>query len=224
MKKLSLLVGTLLLASLSFGQKPSDGAPMSLEGQIGLSSNDIYFASPSLRYRYFFAENMAVRATFGMNSLTNTNNYAEMPDGTGAIGTEVIKNSGWNFAIGGEYHFAGTEKLSPYGGLDIMLGGGKINEAWTNYDGTGYLLNYSAKYNAPTSMFGVNLVGGVDYYFAENFYFGLELGLGWQSTNNKVATTETTIGSVTVKGTEPASKDAYLGNNAIGTFRLGWRF
>lgn len=225
MKKLSLLVGGLALSTAVFAQKPDASVPSTLEGQLGWNASTLSFNAPSIRYRYFLQDNIAVRVTLGMANTTTTDNYYENADGTGATGTFETKTSGLNAAIGAEYHFAGTDRLSPYAGIDIMFGSGKYAETATNAeDGVGYFADYSRELEAKTSMFGVNLVAGTDYYFAENFYLGLELGLGWQSMTMKESTETTTAGGTTLTDVTGESKMSFMGNNVISTFRLGWRF
>jgi outer membrane protein W len=225
MKKLSLLVGGLVLSTAVFAQKPDASVPSTLEGQLGWNASTLSFNAPSLRYRYFLQDNIAVRVTLGLaNSSTTENFYEVEADNSGASGEYVSKTGGWNAAIGAEYHFAGTDRLSPYAGIDIMFGGGKVTDEGTNSDGTSYVADYSEMSEAKTGMFGVNLVAGTDYYFAENFYIGLELGLGWSSTTEKEGESSVTIGGTTSTVVSNEEKSSFLGNNAIGTFRLGWRF
>jgi outer membrane protein W len=224
MKKLAILVGAIALTGSTFAQKPSD-APMSLEGQLGFNASTMSFNAPTIRFRYFVTENIAGRLTLGINNTSETFNYYETEDvNGGGSGTEVNKTSMVNIGIGGEYHFAGTDRLSPYGGLDIIIGMGNSTAEWSNYDGTGYNSDFTANIDAPMSALGVNLVAGTDYYFAENFYLGLELGLGFSSVTYKEGTTSATSGGVTVSNTSNTEKYSSFGNNFISNFRLGWRF
>jgi outer membrane protein W len=231
MKKLSLLVGGLVLSTMAMAQKPDASTPMSLEGQTGLMSGaaggtNFGFTAPSVRFRYFIADNLAIRATVMMNNSNMEKTLYEGPGISGATGTATAKNTGYGIGIGAEYHFTGTDKLSPYAGLDIQFGGGNAHTEGSNTnDGLTYTANDSYKSDAKTSMFGVKLAAGTDYYFAENFYLGLELGLLWSSNNVKVGTGSATTGGTTVSGnTSPASKSSSLSTNTAGMFRLGWRF
>jgi outer membrane protein W len=225
MKKLSLLVGGLILTGATFAQKPDASVPSTLEGQLGWNASTLSFNAPSIRYRYFLQDNIAVRVTLGISNSSTTDNYfANEQDNTGETGTYETKNNDLNAAIGAEYHFGGTDRLSPYAGIDIMFGSGKVTADGTNSDGSTYLASYSEASEAKTSMFGVNLVAGTDYYFAENFYMGLELGLGWSSNTQKEGESSFTSGGLTVTTKSNESKSSSFGNNAIGTFRLGWRF
>jgi len=226
MKKLSLLVGGLILSTAVMAQKPDASVASTLEGQLGWNASTLSFNAPSIRYRYFVQDNIAVRVTLGMNNNSTTDNYFENEaDNTGKTGTYDTKNNGMNVAIGAEYHFGGTDRLSPYAGIDIMFGSGKSTTDGANSDGSGFVDTYTETSEYKTGMFGVNLVAGTDYYFAENFYMGLELGLGWQSITQKEGSTTVSLGanpSVTSKSNE--AKSSFFGNNAVGTFRLGWRF
>lgn len=225
MKKLAILVGAIALTGSTFAQKATTDSPFSLEGQLGFNASTLSFNAPAIRFRYFVADNIAARLTLGIDNSSETFNYYETEDmNTGASGTEVNKNGGWNVALGAEYHFAGTDRLSPYAGLDILVGGGKATADWTNYNGIGYTADYTRAIEAKTSSFGVNLVAGADYYFAENFYLGMELGLGFGSETVKAGTDVETIGGVSTTNTSNEEKYSDFGNNFIGNFRLGWRF
>lgn len=225
MKKLSLLVGGMLLAGVTLAQKPDASVPSTLEGQLGWNTSTLSFNAPSLRYRYFLQDNIAVRVTLGMSNTHTTDNYFENEStNDGNTGTYETKNNGINAAIGAEYHFGGTDRLSPYAGVDIKFGSGKVTTDGQNSDGNTYVASYSETSEAKTGTFGVNLVAGADYYFAENFYLGLELGLGWNSMTQKEGESSVTSGNVTVTNKTNEAKSSYFGNNAIGTFRLGWRF
>lgn len=230
MKKLSFLVGAIAISTAVFAQKPTGGdAPMSLEGQLNIYGADglnIDWTAPSIRYRYFVKENIAARVTLSIMSDKTTENFFEdEAANSGASGEYITKFGGWGLGIGGEYHFAGTEKLSPYGGLDISFGGASMTTEGSNSDGAGFMLDHSESSEMKMSMLGVNLVGGVDYYFAQNFYFGLELMWGFSSMTTKEGEMTTTdpapIGTVTVKTNE--MKESSM-DNAAAAFRLGWRF
>lgn len=224
MKKLAILVGAIALTGSTFAQKPSD-APMSLEGQLGFNASTLSFNAPAIRFRYFVTENIAARVTLGMNNTSSTDNFYENEqDNSGGAGTYTSKSSSMGVAIGGEYHFTGTDRLSPYGGLDIMFGSGKMTTSGDMSDGSSWVDQYSEESEASTGMFGVNLVAGTDYYFAENFYLGLELGLGFSSMTVKEGTSSSTFSGTTVTVTSNEAKSSSFGNNFISQFRLGWRF
>jgi len=234
MKKLSLLVGGLVLSTMAMAQKPDATTPMTLEGQTGFTAGaaggtNFGFTAPSVRFRYFATDNIAIRATYTMNNTSTDKTIYEGAGGNpfaGATGSAIAKNSMWVVGIGGEYHFAGTDRLSPYAGLDIQFGGGNTHTEGSNTnDGVTYAASDSYNSDAKNSVFGVKLAAGTDYYFAENFYLGLELGLNWMSMNTKEGTGSVTISGTTTSGTTSgAMKSSSISTNTAGLFRLGWRF
>lgn len=226
MNKLTLLVGGLMLSTLALAQKPSADNPFSVEGQLGYSAATFNFQAPTVRVRYFLQDNLAARVTLGINNTKTTDVVYENADFSGGTGEVVNGSSNWQVGLGAEYHFEGTDRLSPYVGADILIGGGKTTGEGTNVDGSdNYSKGDSYTVSNPTSGMGLNLVAGTDYYFADNFYLGFELGLGFFSTKVKEGEYSSTVGGTTVSGkTNAESKGTAIVNNSIGLFRLGWRF
>jgi outer membrane protein W len=224
MKKIMILVSALTLSGTMFAQKATKENPFSLEGQLSYNTASLSFNAPTLRMRYFLADNLAARVSLSINNSSEKTYYYENPNNAGGEGTEINKSSMTMIALGAEKHFNGTDKLSPYVGADLVYGMGNNSAKWDKYDGFGYNADVTATVKNPSSMFGLNLVAGTDYYFAENFYFGLELGLGFMSESEKAGeTVVTTAGNPVTTLTEP-SKSSGFGNNFIGNARIGWRF
>ena len=70
--------------------------------------------------------------------------------------------------FGVEKHFAGTDRLSPYVGGDLLVGFNSSKVEQGSYEEKG-----------PNGFrLGVRGVFGADYYFAKNLYLGVEAGLG----------------------------------------------
>lgn len=224
MKKAVLSLTAIAAATALMAQKPTEGNASSLEVQMNLTGNANTIVAPMLKYRYFLNSNMAIRFGLGLNTSKEENNFSENPDGTGAKGTQVIKSSGWQIMPGFEYHFAGTDRLSPYLGLAIGIGGGKDTEEWTNFDGDAYANGVSAKVESPYSMFGVGLLAGTDFYFAENFFVGAELGFLIDNTTIKESTTTVSSGGTTNTIKTPEAKSSSMGFGETAAIRLGWRF
>jgi len=245
MKKLSLLLGGMILTTAVMAQKPTEGAPMTLEGNVaGLAAFGFgnsaptnlngttnggttpSIVAPGLRFRYFATDNIAIRLSLGFSSNKTTNNFYEFEvDNTGGSGSYVTKMGTTTIGIGGEYHFKGTEKLSPYAGLDINFGMGAMRTEGDQSNGANWVApDYSEKSEQKTAGFGVGLIAGTDYYFVENFYLGVELGLGFNSYTMKEGTSSVTSGGVTVEAKGNEMKQSGFSNNVMGMFRLGWRF
>jgi opacity protein-like surface antigen len=224
MKKIMIFVGALTLSGTMFAQKATKENPFSLEGQLSINSTSGSFNAPSLRMRYFFADDLAARVSLSLNNSSSTDYHYEFDNNKGGEGIEINKKSNFEISLGAEKHFKGTDKLSPYVGADFVYGMGNKSAKWDKFEEDGYNADFTATSKAPISKLGLNVVAGTDYYFAQNFYVGLELGIGFQSTSEKVGEfTYTTDGKTTTNLSEPA-KSSSFGNNFIGNARLGWRF
>jgi opacity protein-like surface antigen len=236
MKKI-LFTGCLVLATAatSVAQTYADVAkattetPFSMGIVVSGGGTGINFTAPALRLRYFVTDNIAARVQLGFLSspFAETNRFYENPDGTGGEGIQEINRSGWMAQVGGEYHLAGTQKLSPYFYLGVNFGAGGETETWEEFDGASYDEDYlSYESTSSQSRFGVDFGAGMEFYFVENVYIGLELGLGYSSHtyNDMESSSEINFGGTinTSKGVTAGSKESYFGTQAA--FRLGWRF
>jgi outer membrane protein W len=224
MKKIMIFVGALTLSGTMFAQKATKENPFSLEGQLSYNTSSLSFNAPSLRMRYFLADDLAARVSLSINNSSSKDYYYELADNAGGEGTEVNKISMTTISLGAEKHFKGTDKLSPYVGADLAYGMGNTSAKWDKFDGSDYNADVTATVKAPSSMIGLNLVAGTDYYFAQNFYVGLELGLGFSSTSNKAKETIVNVAGTSTTTLEAPSNSSSFGNNFIGNARLGWRF
>lgn len=184
-KTLSIImtIAALGFSSAAFAQKPAAGA---VTGEIQLNfqtgSAPISVVAPALNFRYFLAEDMAARLKFGI--LTSSYKPA---------GGDKVTSSTIIFSPAIEKHFKGTEKLSPYVGAELSIQSGK-DELETK-----------------SSSFGLGLIFGGDYYFAQNVYCGAEVSWGYSSTS----TTPAGLGKSTSSG---------LGLSTNSGIRLGMIF
>ena len=224
MKKIMILASALTLSGAMFAQKATKENPFSLEGQLSYNQSSLSFSAPSLRMRYFLADDLAARVSLTLNNSSTKDFYYEKDNNEGGEGTRTKGNSLVVLSLGAEKHFKGTDKLSPYVGADLSYGMGNTTEKWDKYNGLGYSSDYTRSDKNPISSIGLNLVAGTDYYFAENFYVGLELGLGFQSNSEKAGESTVTTGGTTTTNLSAPGKSSNFGNNFIGNFRLGWRF
>lgn len=237
MKKIIFTVAAVVaLVGSSFGQKATLDNPFSLEGVLNYSgANGIAWQAPTIRARYFVNENIAGRLQIGLGDglgtpMSESYSFAQNPDGTGEIGTREINRMNWMAQIGGEYHLAGTDRLSPYFMLGINFGGGSSTTTNTNIvsDGAGgydYFADVSSEVVAKRSSFGVAAGAGLDFYVIENLYLGVELGLNYMTVNTKDAEITTTVAGNSTTATVLGNKMSFLQTGAGNVaFRLGWRF
>lgn len=254
MKKIIFTVAAVVaVMGSSFAQKATLDNPWSLEGAINYSgTGGIDWKAPTVRARYFVNENIAARVQLGLGDPLNPNtamsekyNYFENGDGTGRDGTLEINRMQWKAQIGGEYHLAGTDRLSPYFALGINFGGGNSKIVGTdvfpanpadlqngNPDKSdfGYANGFSSERTGKFSMFGIGLGAGLDVYVIENLYLGLELGINFDSYkygegNLTYTTPAAGGGSTTVTGVSAEYSKSHLSTGPMNAaFRLGWRF
>jgi opacity protein-like surface antigen len=235
-KKVLMTVVLAGATSLVMAQKPTEGNPHSLELGMNLfnvnsnvnrdstAENRGVISAPQLRYRYFLSSNLAIRFGLGFDGSKKETNFSEDLDGSGSVGTLIEKSSRWEVAPGIEYHFAGTDRLSPYVGLAISIGGGKDTETCTECNGSAYREDYSKEKVTPFSSFGVGLLAGADFYFAENFFVGAEFGYLINSETEKDSEIVTNNDGDSDTTIELGSKSSSNGFGATAAIRLGWRF
>ncbi len=234
MKKLILSIAVLATAGTMFAQRPMEGAnPFSLEGQVSLNSAaGNTFAAPTIRLRYFVMDNLAIRLGGSFNSMTEKENFygsvASPQDYSDSVGVLTTKSGSYTFSLGASYHFSQLEKLSPYVGIDFLMGGGSSRAMGEDTDGTMWVDDFTMESKTPMMTIGGNLVAGVDWYFAQNVFLGAEFGWGVTSTTYKDTFTSVSTGGVTVETETPvmgsAATSLGLGHNFIGGLRIGWRF
>ncbi len=222
-------------------EKPVDANPWAIETIMNANKNGINWNSPALRARYFINNNLAIRLQVGIgdgsgDAMSEHHEFTEFSDGTGGVGTLDIKRMGINFQLGAEYHFIGTKKLDPYAAIGLNIGIGSLKaEAVDYYDGDPkFGLPFIADHYAEDLSFkgegGYTVVGGTlglgtDFYFVENVYVGIELGINYNSISHKDGVKTYHIDGATpidIKGVQPAYKEAFIGVQS--TLRLGWRF
>lgn len=219
MKKVFL---ALILAAVSFhsnAQKQVKGdIPIELEfSPLGASPLKI----SNLKGRYFFKDNFAFRMGLFLGGTSN-------PTYTSANDVELVsKTKAFNFSIrpGFEKHFEGTAKLSPYLGTEMSI---EINTDKSSSE-TLWSNNTSIKtlnINNLSSIFGVNIFTGTDFYITEKFFLGVEIGFGFQyegrgKTSVKWTNPETPATEVDSEETGNTSSFQW-GPNYQGTIRLGY--
>jgi outer membrane protein W len=227
MKKVMIFVGALTLSGTMFAQKPaSSDSKYSLEGMINYDLiNGVSWNAPNLRARYFLNDKIAARVTLGLGATDSSMNVYEASPGTG-LGTIKDKTMQWSLGLGGEYHLAGTERLSPYFSAGLMFGGSSNKSTGTDAIFGGYSKGNSFDNKSNSSMLGLGVGAGFDYYVMKNIYLGLELGFNWMKYTDKGGTNSSTISGTTISNDVKSSGSTSginLGGGNLG-FRIGWRF
>jgi opacity protein-like surface antigen len=143
---------------------------------------------------------------------------------------------------GYEWHLPGTEKLSPYLGAEAIfsLTTNKVeadtavpNKTSTNTTGDAYkVLTMVQTGKGAGTTFGLNLIAGVDFYFAKNLSLGAELGFGFTTTSLKDIESQTAGEATSLDQTivlkdnplQAQGSSFVLTPNTISRIKLGWLF
>ena len=238
MKKVISLI-TVLFISLSVFSQTSDSEstkkslipadkinPYSLEVNIGqqLGSGNNLVTAPGVRFRYFLNQNMALRAGLNFSSFKNQRDFYSNNDGTGETGTYTTSSNSFNFSAGYEYHFASTNRLSPYVAIDLNFGTGTQKEEGDNANQYNYISNYSYTENTNSISFGTTLSTGLDFYVAENLFVGVEFGYRVRWSTTKEGSFSYSYDFDSGEGVIPGRSTTSSGFGAFTGLRLGWRF
>lgn len=222
MKKVLILSLVMAFVNVSFSQEYKG---LSAETQFRLINLNDESYVPNLKFRYFFSEKGALRATLNYSSI-NSKVEIDEADGEG-VGTVEKSNSLLDFSLGYEKHFR-DGKVSPYFGGELKISTGNINEFGSRTDSVDFIPNYNYSSKIPVLGFGVHFFTGVDVDVYKNLYVGTELGLAYQSIQQK-------RGAFNVKDasslTDPdvTTNIAAVTNSSfklvnLGVLRLGWKF
>lgn len=155
-----------------------------------------------LRARYFITEQSAFRMGFSVGMEKQT------PDED-----VTLKTFEFNVRPGYEWHLAGTERLSPYFGVELDLA--IKSSSFEDSDDDAFIEKIDGAWSAGGNergfnRFGLNFIVGADFYVAKRVYIGTEFGFGFQ--NIKYADIEVT---------SPDDEDPIKGGS---TFQLGPNF
>ncbi|MGB0850828.1 MAG: hypothetical protein ACPGTP_06250, partial [Bacteroidia bacterium] len=183
MKKSILTLFVMAFAIVSFAQKPQEGSLLT-EARFNLASGIQNFEAPGLRFRYFIADDMAVRLDLGVNGSKSTDQAVDLLDDAN-VGENVMKTSGFSVGAGVEKHFGGNDRFSPYALFGLNYSTESETETWTDYNGGAYTKDYTADViRMKENNLGVNVGLGGDYWIGKSFYLGAEFGFGFSSTTN----------------------------------------
>lgn len=236
MKKLLLSFGVAILGLAAQAQdfKPAKGdvtTEFGLTGGINNTNFDLNNGAGLLRFRYFHKADLAFRLGFNVQSSSNTTNAYGIvgSPNEGKEGSSKNNNTNILINLGVEKHFAGTDRLSPYVGADILFGTGSVKRSYENTTGFGssvYADNVSGEVKGPGEIsFGLRGVIGADYYIAKRLYLGVEAGLGFEYAKAGKTTSTTTVGGTTTTVKSKSAGNGFdLDANVITGVRIGFAF
>ena len=156
-------------------------------GNVFATGGDAFsLINGAVKYRSFSTAQKAFRIGFNVNFLSETDIIQQENDDLDLKELKAYTSVyGITLTPGTEKHFDVSDRISPYVGIQAILGykhtsyteeyedGNKIEtvtlvNSASNGAGAGYL------------RLGAGIFTGVDYYFVKKFYVGIELGIGLQ--------------------------------------------
>lgn len=183
--------------------------------------------------RYFFTDKIALKLSGGaiIRNTPAQNNLPGVLDPNGpnaawipAYNAIVADNQAdVNINIGGEYHFITKNKrLSPYVGLTVPIYYGRRSQYDPTIDDTkqpddpGYIVDVGVRH-AQLVGYGLQAVGGVDYYLMEGLYFGFEI--------KPISYVYSYTSTIPAPGLEPMKADNHTWSFFAQTFlKIGFKF
>ncbi len=229
MKKVALFFAfAVACVSGVFAQKQTGGEKNLEVNFAPLGGNPI--STNGIRLRLFNSEATAIRiGLFIGGSSTSTIDQEADNDANALELIDVEKSFSFSIRPGFEKHFAGTDRLSPYIGGEILFGmenttsEDQIQDDFTEDDN----FSYTQITKGGSSTIGLNVVAGTDFYFADNIYLGAEIGFGFSRTkdkDNETTWVDAPDGYDDATSTVDNETMVAWGPNFQGTIRLGWLF
>ncbi|MFT4771454.1 MAG: outer membrane protein W [Cryomorphaceae bacterium] len=222
MKKIFVIAAAaLLIGSTANAQdvKKQQGGERNLE-VLFTPFGDSPIGINGIKYRSFTSATNAWRANVSLGFNTTSDKREE-----GADNTELV-NSTNNFNIGiapgYEWHFPGTDRLSPYVGAEVSL-------TFRSNGGTDEVLVATDVVELENSMStfgaGAGVFAGFDFYFADNVYLGAELnyGFGFLSMGAMTQDAFNATGEV-IEVETPGGSSFGIGEGVVGSIRAGFLF
>lgn len=206
--------------------KPAGGEKNIEVNFAPLGSNPI--SINTLRLRYFKTSTMAYRLGFSLSmSSASTPDIKTVGVDNEAELTDSESSFGFSLNPGVEWHWAGTDRLSPYWGLELNFSTTSSSEIDEELDGStpnNLKDSYESETTNASTTFGLNAVLGADWYFSKSIYMGTEVGFGFAATG--VADQEQTnpTGPKTKTAKTPQTSTFNLGPNFNSSIRLGFLF
>lgn len=179
-----------------------------LTGDPTIDGSSISIPSYGAKVRVFTGGHWAFRMQLGLNS-DIYNDVSQTTSGSSTYKTRSSESyTTFSLVPGFEYHFKGTERVSPYVGAEVGLLLNANNTAMKT-DGQS---DSDSEVNAG---FVLNAVTGFDVYLCKGLYLGAELGFGITSSR---------VSSYDSGNTKNHSGLTSVGFTATPAIRVGWLF
>lgn len=229
MKKLILTFVSILFIFSALAQK-SKKADLITEFQMNLRNNGFFFPVglaenlilPTLRFRYFLQDDLAIRADVNVAIQSTEVNAIDDLFGSGNIGSRTQNMNTTGLGVGVEKHLVGSNKFSPFIGLGGSFALGTVTSEYTDFDPTTnrFLDGNTGSTENKGVTFSGGFFAGADYWVTSSFYLGAQVGAQYVATNSKDGfSIENGVEEVNKGGTNRA-----INFYAIPNFRVGYNF
>ena len=224
MKKTVFLLIMVALATTMYAQesynKPEVPKFMLEVGFTPLQTETITLMGEQLRGTYLLNNKIGIR--FGLGFATATANY---DDKQANYTKESETISQFSLTPGIIYSFEGTNRLTPYVGFEFLLGTTSNKSTREVRTANNLVKTVTTNADGAFNTFGANLFTGFNYYFAQNIFVGVEVGLGVRNMSVKQQSVKiTSDGSTTTRDTEEEIGALGVGLICNPSIRLGWAF
>lgn len=206
------------------------------DGSLSLNN-----ATGQIKVRRFLNNDIALRAGISISVKNNTDKVKQVYGTSPSEESVKSKSNLVAFNLGAEKHFNSGHRLSPYIGFEIGAGLKKTEQdfeynnftktvkgAWmtkyVTYNGQYYYTSITYDERGFISA-NANLFTGFDFYMADCFYFGYELGFGFEYTKySKIEITQDPDYPDSELIPDYDSKSWSLGPRLLNGIRIGYNF
>ena len=234
MKKITLLFAVLAMAfttSVNAQDKESSFKPVPGSNALELSfdpssifatgGDQFSLQGAMIKYRKFMTETQVLRLS-AIISYGSEVTITQQEDDN--LNNEELKDKDrfYNLVLkpGIERHFSGTDKLSPYVGAEALIGYGLYSNSSEYQDANDV---EATKITNGFFTLGAGVFAGVDYYFVESLYLGVEIGYGMTYVN-KLKSKYTDSGNSDNDSEAKNGSEFKFSPSVTGNFRIGWNF
>ncbi len=153
-----------------------------LVNNVALSSQSDPAGNNALLFRYYMKDDRAFRLGFGVTSASHRTNSVDSVGAASVDYDSTFSRTDFYIAPGIEHHLTGSRRLDPYLGANVVFGAiGKsttaINVETSDTLGTGTVKTDIDQ--AGGSIFGINILGGFNYFFSKRLSIGAEYRFGF---------------------------------------------
>lgn len=153
-----------------------------LVNSVALSSPTDPNGNNALLFRYYTQDNRAFRLGFGVTTVSHRSNQVDSVGQARVDYDSTYSRTDFYIAPGFERHLVGSRRLDPYLGGNVVLGvTGKPTTA-INIETSDTIGVSTVKTDIDQSggtVFGLNVIGGFNYFFSKRLAVGAEYSFGF---------------------------------------------